>query len=152
MRRIQGIKNNSRDRQKYFSSHLHSRVRQDVTRRLHVNATVSTEKLYITECVRREPPGLYESHCGPGKEHKSFSLEPSYVYNANGGNQEKVSLLSPPPPDQLAVSPVYFPQGHLDTFKGTKKASRSIQISVGFQLNRRQNSLLLVSYMIFFPS
>lgn len=79
MRCTQGIKNNLRDRQKYFSSHLHSHIRQDLTRRLGVNASVSTEKLYITECVHREPQGLYESCRGPGKEPKSFSLELSYV-------------------------------------------------------------------------
>lgn len=79
MRCIQGITNNSRDRRQYFSSPLYSNIRQDLIRRLSVNASVSTEKLYITECVPREPQGLYESHRGPGKEPKSFSLEPSYI-------------------------------------------------------------------------
>lgn len=62
---------------------------------------------------------------------------------ANSGNQEKVNLLSLSSPDQLASC-----TSHLDILEETKKASRPIHISVGFQLNRRKNSL--VSYMIFF--
>lgn len=36
---------------KYFSSHPHCHIRQDLTRRLSANAPVSAEKLCITECV-----------------------------------------------------------------------------------------------------
>lgn len=52
---IQGIQNNSRDRQKYFSSHLHSHVQQNLPRRLSANASVNWET--TSQCPQGAPQG-----------------------------------------------------------------------------------------------